>query len=203
MTQTAAPKTAKTETPKMPMFEMPKFEMPKFDMDSVEVPAAFREIAEKAVSQAKAAYDRAKVSAEEATEVLEDTFSATSKHATELNKTVLSNAKSNLNASFELAEKLFGVKTMAEALELQSEFARKQFEALSARPRTCRPRPRRRSRLVPSRPRKAPRRWRNSSSSTPEPGAVRKDLTRCQERPGCTALHPGVRACGPASAMDA
>lgn len=132
MTQTAAPKTAKTETPKMPMFEMPKFEMPKFDMDSVEVPAAFREIAEKAVSQAKAAYDRAKVSAEEATEVLEDTFSATSKHATELNKTVLSNAKSNLNASFELAEKLFGVKTMAEALELQSEFARKQFEALSA-----------------------------------------------------------------------
>jgi len=140
MTQTAAPKAPKavaTEIPAFPMmdmskFEMPKFEMPKFDMDAMEVPAAFREMTEKAIAKAKEAYDQAKVSAEEATEILEDTFAATSKYATEMNKTLLGNAKSNMIASFDLAEKLFGVKTVAEAVELQSEFARKQFELLTA-----------------------------------------------------------------------
>ncbi|MFN0262523.1 phasin [Tepidamorphus sp. 3E244] len=120
------------ETPSFPMFEMPKFDMPKFDMDAMEMPTAFREMAEKAVSQAKVAYDRAKLSAEEATEVLEDTFSATSKHANDLNKQMLTNAKTNMNATFDLAEKMFGVKTVAEAVEIQSEFARKQFETLTS-----------------------------------------------------------------------
>jgi len=135
MTQTTAPKAAKaekTETAAFAMFDMPKFDMPKFDFDSMEVPAAIREIAEKTISQAKTAYDRAKVSAEEATEVLEDTFAASSKHATDLNKALIANTKANVNASFDLAEKLFGVKTVAEAVELQSEFVRKQFDALSA-----------------------------------------------------------------------
>lgn len=135
MTQTTAPKAAKaakTEFAGFPMLEMPKFDMPKFDLEGVEVPAAFREIAEKTVSQAKVAYDRAKVSAEEATEVLEDTFSATSKHASDLNMALLGNARTNINAAFEFAEKLFGVKTVAEAVELQSAFARKQFESLTA-----------------------------------------------------------------------
>ena len=48
---------------------MPKFEMPKF-----EVPAAFREFAEKGVAQAKDAYEKVKAAAEEATYLLEDTY---------------------------------------------------------------------------------------------------------------------------------
>src|SRR5262249_25976150 len=36
-----------------PKFEMPKFEMPNFEMPKMEIPAAFREFAEKSVSQAK------------------------------------------------------------------------------------------------------------------------------------------------------
>src|SRR4051794_3431539 len=50
-----------------------KFEMPKFDMPKMEVPAAFREIAEKSVSTAKENYEKLKVAAEEATNVLEET----------------------------------------------------------------------------------------------------------------------------------
>ena len=44
--------TAKSKSKSAAAFEMPKFEMPKFDVPKMEGPAAFREIAEKSVSQA-------------------------------------------------------------------------------------------------------------------------------------------------------
>src|SRR5450756_3144151 len=69
------------ETPKfeMPKFEMPKFEMPKFEMPNVEMPAAFREFAEKGVAQAKDNYEKIKSAAEQATDMLEETYSKASK----------------------------------------------------------------------------------------------------------------------------
>ena len=63
----------------MPKFEMPKFEMPKFEVPKFEVPTAFREFAEKGIAQAKENYDKVKSAAEQATDVLEDTYSTASK----------------------------------------------------------------------------------------------------------------------------
>ena len=82
ITTTAAPKAkakpvAITESP----FEMPKFEMPKFDMPKFETPAAFREMAEKGIAQAKDGYEKMKGAAEQATELLEDTYATASKGA--------------------------------------------------------------------------------------------------------------------------
>src|SRR5262245_25063129 len=62
-----------------PAFEMPKFEMPKFEMPKFEVPSVFREFAEKGVAQAKENYEKVKSAAEQATDVLEDTYSTASK----------------------------------------------------------------------------------------------------------------------------
>ena len=62
-----------------PKFEMPKFEMPKFEVPKFEVPTAFREFAEKGIAQAKENYDKVKSAAEQATDVLEDTYSTASK----------------------------------------------------------------------------------------------------------------------------
>src|ERR1043165_1023445 len=62
---------AKATAPSASMFELPKFEMPSFEMPHMEVPAAFREFAEKSVSQVKDTYERMKSAAEEATDVLE------------------------------------------------------------------------------------------------------------------------------------
>src|SRR5436190_12362222 len=45
----------------------------------MEIPAAFREIAEKSVSQAKETYERMRSAAEEATDVLEDTYATATK----------------------------------------------------------------------------------------------------------------------------
>ena len=51
---TIKPKVKPAATPfaDVPKFELPKFEIPKFEMPKLEIPAAFREFAEKGVSQA-------------------------------------------------------------------------------------------------------------------------------------------------------
>jgi len=115
-----------------PKFEIPKFELPKFELPTAEVPAAFRELAEKSVEQAKAGYAKLKAAAEEATDLLEETYETARAGALELNTKSLEAVKTNTDAAFGFAKELFAVKTLAEAVELQTSFARKQFEAVTA-----------------------------------------------------------------------
>jgi len=122
-TAKAAPKAAKKETPAFPAFEMPA---------SFEMPAAFREMAEKGVLQAKEAYDSYKSMAEEATDAIEDTFATMNKGATDFQAKALGAAKENFNAGFDLVEKMLGVKSLSEVIELQTEFARKQFDTMTS-----------------------------------------------------------------------
>lgn len=118
--------------PVVPLFEMPKFEMPKFDMSSMEVPAAFREFAEKGVAQTKDAYEKMKATAEQATEVLETVYSTASKGSTEYGQKVIEIARTNTNTHFDFVASLFGVKSVSELVELSTAHARAQFEAVSA-----------------------------------------------------------------------
>ena len=78
-------KPVKAAAPVSSIFELPKFDLPKFDLPKLEVPAAFREIAEKSVAQAKDAYERVKAAAEEATDLLEDTYTTAAKGAADYN----------------------------------------------------------------------------------------------------------------------
>jgi phasin len=112
-------------------FEMPKFEMPKFEIPKVEMPAAFREIAERGVAQAKDTYEKMKAVAEEATDVLETTYSTASKGASDYGMKVIEAARVNTNAAFDYAGELLAAKTLSEVIELSSTHARKQFEALT------------------------------------------------------------------------
>jgi len=120
------PKTAKTGA-----FEMPKFEMPKFDMPKVEMPAAFREFAERGVAQAKDTYEKMKAAAEEATDMLETTYSTASKGSSDYGLKVIEAARVNTNAAFDYAGELLAAKTLSEMIELSSVHARKQFEAFT------------------------------------------------------------------------
>src|SRR6266567_1373552 len=81
MTELSAGKTKATKAaaPVVPLFEFPQFELPKFDLP--EAPAAFREVAEQGIAQAKAAYEKAKAAAEEATGVLERSYAAAAEGA--------------------------------------------------------------------------------------------------------------------------
>ena len=116
----------------MPKFEMPKFEIPNFEMPKMEIPAAFRELAEKSVSQAKETYEKMKSVAEEATDVLEDTYATASKGASDYGLKVIEVAKTNTNSAFDFYAQLFSVKSYSELVELSTAHARKQFEAVAA-----------------------------------------------------------------------
>ena len=121
----------KTTKPVTGVFEMPKFEMPKFDIPKVEMPAAFRESAERGVAQAKDTYEKMKAAAEEATDVLETTYSTASKGASDYGLKVIEAARVNTNAAFDFAGEVMAAKTLSEVVELTSAHARKQFEALT------------------------------------------------------------------------
>ena len=127
---TTAPKVKSTKPPAV-AFEMPKFEMPKFDIPNVEMPAAFREFAERGVAQAKDTYEKMKAAAEEATDVLETTYSTATKGASDYGLKVIEAARVNSNAAFDFAGELMAAKTLSEMVELSSTHARKQFEALT------------------------------------------------------------------------
>lgn len=126
--------TAKTKTAKTAdaAAAVNPFEAFNVSMPSVEVPAFFREFAEKGVSQARDAYARMKSVAEEATDMVEDTYETARDGAFTMGVKAIDAAKANADASFAFARGLFGAKTFAEVIELQTAFARQQFDAVSA-----------------------------------------------------------------------
>jgi phasin len=117
------------ETPK---FEPPKFEIPKFGIPSMEVPAAFREFAEKGIAQAKENYEKVKSAAEQATDVLEDTYSTASKGCCGYGLKVIEAARANSNAAFNLMTDLMAAKSYAEVVEKSTAYMRTQFETMTA-----------------------------------------------------------------------
>jgi phasin len=116
----------------MSAFEFPKFEMPNFEIPHMEIPSAFREFAEKSVSQAKETYERMKSAAEEATDVLEDTYATASKGASDYGLKVIEAARVNTNATFDFYGQLLTLRSYSELVELSTTHARKQFETVAA-----------------------------------------------------------------------
>ncbi len=121
----------RTSKPASSAFEMPKFEMPKFEIPKVEMPAAFREFAERGVAQCKDTYEKMKAAAEEATDVLETTYSTASKGASDYGLKMIEATRTNTNAAFDFFGELITAKSPSEVIELSSAHARKQFEAFT------------------------------------------------------------------------
>jgi phasin len=113
-------------------FELPKFELPNFEVPKMEIPAAFREFAEKSVSQAKENYEKMKFAAEEATDVLEDTYATATKGAADYGLKLIETARLNTNAAFDFYSELMTVKSFSELVELSNTHTRKQLETLGA-----------------------------------------------------------------------
>ena len=88
-----------------------------------------REITERGMDQAKAAYDQIKGSAEEAVNLLDGSANALKSGGTEFNMKAIEFAQNNINASFDFARRAAAVKDVQEFVELQSSFARDQFAA--------------------------------------------------------------------------
>ncbi|MGH6771182.1 MAG: phasin [Xanthobacteraceae bacterium] len=132
-TVTSSPKTKPKSGPgpAASTVEFPKFEVPNFELPKMEIPAAFREFAEKGVTHAKDTYEKMKSAAEEATDVLEDTYATASKGAADYGLKVIEASRVNTNAAFDFYTDLMTVKSYSEVIELSTAHARKQFETLT------------------------------------------------------------------------
>ena len=98
----------------------------------MDVPVAMRDMAEQGVAQAKDAYAKMKVVADQTTELVEGTYSSTFKGLSTLGQKSIETARANSNAAFDHAMAMFGVKTISDAIELQTAFMRKQSESMTA-----------------------------------------------------------------------
>ncbi|MFC3694825.1 phasin [Chenggangzhangella methanolivorans] len=98
---------------------------------AADVPAPVRELAEKSVQQAKDGYARWKAAAEETSDAFEDALATSSKGYKEFSRKSVELTRSNVNAHFDFLQALIGAKSVSQAIELQTSFARQQFEVLS------------------------------------------------------------------------
>jgi phasin len=124
--------TSKSKSKSSSDVEFPKFEIPRFEMPKFEVPSAFREFAEKSVTQCKDNWEKMKAATEEATGVIEDSYATASRGFTDYGLKVIEAARANTNSSFDYAGKLLAVKSVSEAIELSTAHLRGQYEAFSA-----------------------------------------------------------------------
>jgi hypothetical protein len=95
-------------------------------------PEAARAVAEKTVAQTREAHDRSQEALEAGLDAMEKSFDAVGQGAVALNRKIIDIARRNLNSSFDLAKSLAGAKNLAQVLELQGAYWRKQFGTLAA-----------------------------------------------------------------------
>jgi hypothetical protein len=92
-----------------------------------EVPDSMRALAEKSVAQTRQLYERSKDAFDAILESWEKSFGGT----VALNRKIIDIAERNITSSFDLAAKLAGAKSAAEAVELQTAYWRKQLGNLN------------------------------------------------------------------------
>jgi phasin len=96
------------------------------------VPEGVRALAEKAVAQTRQACDRSLDAFDASLTTFERTFDAAGQGAVAFNRKIVDLAQCNVDASFDLATSLAGAKDLADMVELQAAFWRKQFGVLTA-----------------------------------------------------------------------
>src|SRR6476660_6235200 len=96
------------------------------------VPENVRAMVEKAVDQSREVYDRSKDALDASVATLERTFDAAGQGVVAFNRKIIDIAQRNVNSGFDLAKSLAGAKNLAEAMELQAAYWRKQLATLTA-----------------------------------------------------------------------
>ena len=94
-----------------------------------EVPEAIRDLMKMSIEQAKRAFDTFAATSEKTWKSLETSSQSARAGIKSLNEKIGDITRSNAEANFALALKLAESKDIAQAMELQSEHARKQMEA--------------------------------------------------------------------------
>lgn len=97
-----------------------------------EIQENVRTAIEKIVAEPRAAFARAKASADEAASAFELSFAAAKNCVTAMNAKALEALCANAEANLDFIKASFAAKSLSELVELQGEFARGRVEAMSA-----------------------------------------------------------------------
>ena len=97
-------------------------------MDPNKATETFRALTQKSMEQSKEAYSRMKTAADEATRALETTMEHAHQGSLSLSKKAIEAMRSNAESAFSHLEKLMGAKSIAEVIEMQTGYVRKQIE---------------------------------------------------------------------------
>ena len=96
-----------------------------------EIPGSVRDLASKSVDQAREAYNRFLEAARQAHDVVMKSSDVITSGAREINQKAVKYTEANLQANFELAQRLVHAKDIKEALDIQNQFARQQMETFA------------------------------------------------------------------------
>jgi phasin len=96
------------------------------------IPEGVRTLAEKTVAQTREGYDRSTDAFEASVATFERSFDAAGRGAAAFNRKIIDIARRNVESTFDLAKSLAGAKSLADIVELQSAYWRKQLGALTA-----------------------------------------------------------------------
>ena len=122
--QVAGEKARKTNRKTTTQFENLKLGAP--------MSGALRALAEQNVDQTREVYEHSKHALEAALETMERSFDAVGQGAAALNRKVVDIAQRNITSGFDLAKSLAAASNLAEIVELQAAYWRKQFDTLGA-----------------------------------------------------------------------
>ena len=97
-----------------------------------EVPTEMRDFAEKSVEQARKAFDSFIGAARRTADTVQGSAEVARSNALDASSRGFEYAEQNVNAAFDLAQKMVRAKDMQEAMHAQSEYLRQQFESIQA-----------------------------------------------------------------------
>ncbi|MFH6782855.1 MULTISPECIES: phasin [Methylobacterium] len=100
-----------------------------------EIPTEMRDFAEKSVEQARKAFDSFIGAARKTADTLQGSAELARHNAQDASTRGFSFAEQNVNAAFDLAQKLVRSRDVQEAMQHQAEFVRSQFAAMQTQAR--------------------------------------------------------------------
>ena len=95
-----------------------------------DIPPEMRDFAEKSVEQARKAIDGFMSAAQKTVDTFEGSTNTLQATATDATRKTFSYAEQNLSAAFDLAQRMVRAKDPQEAMQIQAEFVRSQFQAM-------------------------------------------------------------------------
>lgn len=97
----------------------------------VDASQAFRATAEKGTAQAKEAFEKVSAATAEATNMIKNSVSTAVKGAQDYNNKIIEFTQTNTKAALDFVQKLSGVKSPSDFVELSTDHSREQFETLT------------------------------------------------------------------------